>query len=485
MSGKDSEDKENLFAVGRPEQKQKNILLVVGVAFICIALACVIGASAYVLSDRFQKQDAPSDLQCKETSSNCSFTLVESIPENLTYNAGEPSHLSTYEGIREILALAQESIEIASYYWTLRGSDVPFKDPSSWQGEQLFKDLLFAGKEKGIKIRIVQSYSETPVQDTLDLAQQAGAEVRSLNFERFFGSGILHTKMWLVDRKHFYVGSANLDWRSFTQVKEMGAIVQQCDCLAEDIGKIFDAYWYLAAPDSQIPAQWPAQYNTMYNMSSPMMVSFNGTKYNTFLSSSPPPICPSGRSQDGKTIVQVIGEAKEYVHIAVMDYFPTTQFDKPRKYWPDIDDSLRAAAFDRDRHLQVRLLFSYWNNTWQEMFIYLRSLQDLKYYSQYLHVNIEVRLFVVPAFTEAQQKIPFSRVNHNKYMVTDKTAYIGTSNWAGDYFQTTGGIGFVVEGNKGGSENDIRKQLASVFERDWYSNYTFTLDHFNTTVIHS
>ena len=35
------------------------------------------------------------------------------------------------------------------------------------------------------------------------------------------------------------------------------------------------------------------------------------------------------------------------------------------------------------------------------------------------------KLFIVPAFTEAQAKIPFARVNHNKYMVTDNVAYIG------------------------------------------------------------
>ena len=32
---------------------------------------------------------------------------------------------------------------------------------------------------------------------------------------------------------------------------------------------------------------------------------------------------------------------------------------------------------------------------------------------------------MVPAFTEEQNAIPFARVNHNKYMVTDKTLYIG------------------------------------------------------------
>ena len=31
-----------------------------------------------------------------------------------------------------------------------------------------------------------------------------------------------------------------------------------------------------------------------------------------------------------------------------------------------------------------------------------------------------MKLFTVPAFTPAQEKIPFARVNHNKYMVTDK-----------------------------------------------------------------
>jgi len=35
------------------------------------------------------------------------------------------------------------------------------------------------------------------------------------------------------------------------------------------------------------------------------------------------------------------------------------------------------------------------------------------------------KLFVVPAFTELQARIPFARVNHNKYMVTDSVAYIG------------------------------------------------------------
>ena len=72
-----------------------------------------------------------------------------------------------------------------------------------------------------MKIRIVQSPSNDEFQNLdTDILQKEGlAEVRSLNVTRLVGNGILHTKMWLVDGKHFYVGSANLDWRALTQVQ--------------------------------------------------------------------------------------------------------------------------------------------------------------------------------------------------------------------------------------------------------------------------
>lgn len=38
------------------------------------------------------------------------------------------------------------------------------------------------------------------------------------------------------------------------------------------------------------------------------------------------------------------------------------------------------------------------------------------------HGKVEVRIFTVP---DGKQKIPFTRVNHAKYMVTEEIAYIG------------------------------------------------------------
>lgn len=45
-----------------------------------------------------------------------------------------------------------------------------------------------------------------------------GAEVREVDLKAMTG-GIVHTKLWVVDQKHFYVGSANMDWRSLSEVK--------------------------------------------------------------------------------------------------------------------------------------------------------------------------------------------------------------------------------------------------------------------------
>lgn len=83
--------------------------------------------------------------------------------------------------------------------------------------------------------------------------------------------------------------------------------------------------------------------------------------------------------------------------------------------------------------------------------------------------------------TEDQKKIPFGRVNHNKYMVTDQVAYIGTSNWSGDYFIDTAGIGFVSQDtvhDRSDNVTTLRSQLASVFERDWHSKYAVNQEKF-------
>ena len=125
---------------------------------------------------------------------------------------------------------------------------------------------------------------------------------------------------------------------------------------------------------------------------------------------------------------------------------------------------MKEAAIERK--VNVRLLISWWKHSRKSEDYFLKSIEDLT--NSFNKVKIEVvsifniplqnllfsfdwsfqllitsiqfsqKRFIVPTTPEFD-KIPFARVNHNKYMVTDMAAYIGTSNWSGDYFVNTGG----------------------------------------------
>jgi len=46
------------------------------------------------------------------------------------------------------------------------------------------------------------------------------------------------------------------DWRSLSQVKELGVVFYDCERVATDVRKVFEMYW-LAANVRQLPPQWP------------------------------------------------------------------------------------------------------------------------------------------------------------------------------------------------------------------------------------
>ncbi|NXH80623.1 PLD3 Phospholipase, partial [Edolisoma coerulescens] len=279
--------------------------------------------------------------------------------------------------------------------------------------------------------------------------------------------------------------------RRSPQVKELGAAVYNCSCLAEDLGKIFEAYWALGVPDASIPAPWPDNYSTAFNAETPLELALNDTAAAVYFSvraapagsalpgpgstldadrrsrqSSPPALCAAGRTRDLDALLAVIDSAEAFVDVAVMSYLPTTEFSRPERFWPAIDDRLRKAVFERG--VRVRLLAGCWRHSRASMFPFLKSLAAVA--DNRTRYDVEVRLFLVPA-SAAQARIPFARVNHNKYMVTEKAAYVGTSNWSGDYFERTAGSALVVA-QPGAGAGTFRQRLQDVFERDWGSRYS-------------
>lgn len=400
----------------------------------------------------------------------CKSSLVETIPQDLSYNEtiiSKDTHLT----IVALIKSAKFTIDIASFYWTLLGKDVmPNPVPESSKGEDILKALVSV-KSRSVKVRIaVNDDKNTEQSEDLAILRQV-AEVKKVNFTRLVGAGILHTKFLIVDNESFYLGSANMDWRSLTHVKELGVFIGDCPSLAQDLANTFNVYWYLGGKEVVVPKSWPLAYSAKYNSTNPQRTALNGHPYDVFISSSPAELCPSGRTNDIDAILSIIDSAEEYIYIAVMDYFPIFLYKQPTIFWPVIDNALRKAAIERK--VTVKLLGSHWNHTRASMSLFLKSLQALSN-KKILRGSIETRLFTVPSFTPTERNIPFARVNHNKYMVTDKVAYIGTSNWSADYFVSTGGVGIAIS-TPSRNETNLHDQLKSIFERDWNSKYSNAL----------
>ncbi|XP_070819147.1 uncharacterized protein pld7 [Chaetodon trifascialis] len=402
-------------------------------------------------------------------STDCRVRLVESIPVGL-YQSSPSSRQSIADSWLHLLDKANSSVHIAAFYFTLRGNDLELTDSTDSQGRMVFEKLNQL-ESKGVKLQIAVNSPQTSTQDTAELAA-AGAEVREVDLNAVTG-GIVHTKLWVVDQKHFYLGSANMDWRSLSQVKEVGLSVEDCSCLAQDAFRIFGVYWSLGGTNSSLPLYWPARLSALSSSQNPLHLKFNGVPAQVYLSSAPRQISARGRSDDLSTILSVIDDAQKFIFISVMDYLPLSEFTKPLRFWPAIDSALRAAACTRD--VEVRLLVSCWKHSPASMFTFLQSLLVLN--RPPLKCDIGVKIFTVPSTAE-QMKIPFARVNHAKYMVTDRVVYIGTSNWSENYFTQTAGVGLVV--NQTGSEvkkgqETLQSQAKELFLRDWTSQYASTL----------
>ncbi|XP_056156764.1 uncharacterized protein pld7 isoform X2 [Lampris incognitus] len=258
--------------------------------------------------------------------SDCRVRLVESVPEDLFYS--DPLGLSSIsDSWLHLLKEANSSVRIAAFYFTLRNTDDGLTQPTDSQGRKVL-DQLKELKAKAVKLQIAVNTPQTSSQDTSELAA-TGAEIREVDLQSVTG-GIVHTKLWVVDQKHIYLGSANMDWRSLSQVKEVGISVEDCSCLAQDAHRIFEVYWNIGAEENgSLPPYWPARLSALSSSQRPLHLKFNGVPSRVYLSSAPSLISTRGRTDDLSSILSVIADAQKFIHISVMDYLPLSQFTKP------------------------------------------------------------------------------------------------------------------------------------------------------------
>ncbi|XP_071354775.1 5'-3' exonuclease PLD4 [Trachinotus anak] len=449
----------------------------------CVALAVVLGCLivlgillAIAVLERppppKDHETLPEDTSGANFSTDqCSMALVESIPQHMKYKDNVTFGIPLEQVWKDLIAMATDQVDVVSFYWTLTGEDINVNSSSDEPGKDILKELEEL-PSRNVSVRVVTSVPTVRTNSTdLEILKQKGVQVRGVNFGRLM-KGVLHSKFWIVDGKHVFIGSANMDWRALTQVKELGVVIYNCSTLANDLHKIFQSYWVMGQSNSSLPRPWPSKYDTDINKHQPLLVEADNVSSSIYLSASPPSFCPASRTQDLEAILSIISEAEHYVDVAVMEYFPTTRFEKPLRYWPFIDDAIRTAAFERK--VKIRMLISCGRDSDPAMLPFLQSLASMD--SPYHHISIQVKLYIVPVGN--QSDIPYSRVNHNKYMVTDKVAYIGTSNWSGDYFLTTAGVGLVISQHAPHpvwKTKALQSQLRAVFDRDWHSKFAVHL----------
>lgn len=213
----------------------------------------------------------------------------------------------------------ENSLDISSYYWDLKNG--------TNYGEIIFDTLMHKGNK--IDIRIVQNKPEEYKLsiETKILQDLFKAKVRSMDLSKM--KGISHSKFLIADSRHFYLGSANLDWRSMTLLKELGILVTDCKCLAKEVKKVFEVFWNFN--ENFTDTEWMNNFTTSINYNNPLSVAFNENLIDVFLSIAPPFMTPKGFTNDLEAILKNILNAKKFIYVSVMKYAPIFEYSKGYK----------------------------------------------------------------------------------------------------------------------------------------------------------
>ncbi|XP_055013984.1 inactive phospholipase D5 [Boleophthalmus pectinirostris] len=432
----------------------------------CIAIFALVCCFAVLVALFFSSVDIWGDSEDGITEENCSrncrIVLVENIPEDL-FPADAKTNMPLSAGFHTLLDLAKYSIEVVSPVWNLNSCDTDTKPGSAKQGQLLFQRLIGL-KSRGVKLKIASSLTNSVELKTL---VEHGAEVSFVNMTAFTRGG-LNSSFWIVDRKHMYIGTGDMNWRSFSKRKEMGLVLYNCSCLALDLHRVFSFYWQLHERD-YIPTIWSRRVSALYKIDEPLELQVNETEATTFVSTSPELFCAKDRTKDVDAIYQVIHSAKSFIFISVTDYLPLVnrklRGGADTRYWSPIDEVIREAVMLRG--VKVRMLITHWKKTHPLTFNFVSSLKSL---CLELHnCSLEVRFF-----SQKEKKGDFQDLlNHNKYMVTDNALYIGNHNWVGSDFAINAGVGLVImmQNNLKNRGRTIIGQVRAAFDRDWRSRY--------------
>ncbi|AYM74864.1 phospholipase [Janthinobacterium agaricidamnosum] len=341
---------------------------------------------------------------------------------------------------RELFDSAKKEIVIAQFYAVSKPGTA---------FEKVLASLTAAG-QRGVKIRFLLDQKGVGLSEAATIARIKAIpnlDLRLIDFNKITGNGIVHAKYLAVDGEVAYIGSQNFDWRSFEHIHETGLKITE-PAMVGQVQAIFEQDWQAQALTSQ------GSRATVLNSK---VVPANYAQ-NAFLLASPNAYNPAGVGDSETGLPALLAEAKNEVRIQLLDYAPLSYGpNRTRPYYAVIDNAVRAAA---QRGVKIKLMVSAWN-TEAPAIAYLKSLA--------LVPNVEIRIVTIP--TASTGFIPFARVIHSKTMSIDgKLAWVGTSNWAGGYFDLSRNLEVVLR-------NDAMAQrIAALHEQTWSSAYAQPID---------
>ncbi|ONK70452.1 uncharacterized protein A4U43_C05F33870 [Asparagus officinalis] len=472
-------------------------------------------------------------------SSSCKAWLVQSIPTDMPLLPRVPGVLSSGEVLKWLAGNATERLDIIAQYWQLVAepenpksgdygySDEQMKRYGADEGREVYKALEDAADRK-VNMRFVQHSGVYPdyTKEPSDLASgRPNVKNVTLLFDSWWGSGIVHAKVWISDGKDIYVGSANNDWKSLTQVKELGIYLVGCPGIAKKLEIYFDNLFKLSSLNStsytkvvqdehwqvnrKVPC-WSHFINPRERCRSPLPYyvdvphtdgypilsdphmfgipletpGYNissSLQHSSYLSFAPPELLFGKFQADEQAWVETI-KSVEFggtVRISTMDWLGQSEYAKQTIYWSSLSSAISEVVFSKNTN--VKILVAHWSHFIENTDQYLKSLlysnilcTSSKYNS--CKGKVEIKYYEVPGYGKTGPAISkgsptgniypgFTRVNHGKYAVTDARAHIGTSNLIWDYFYTTAGVSF------GTYNTAIVKQLQEIFDADWNSPY--------------
>ncbi|XP_008776487.2 phospholipase D Z-like [Phoenix dactylifera] len=492
---------------------------------------------------------SPSTSLAASSPPSCKAWLVQSIPTDMPLLRRVPGVLSTGEVLRWLAGNATRQLDLIAQYWQLQAqpgnpesgdygySASEMERFGANEGREVYKSLGNAA-DRMVNIRILQHSGVYPDYDreSSDLASgRPNVQNVTLLLIDWWGSGIVHAKVWISDGKDIYIGSANNDWKSLTQVKEVGVYLVGCPDIAKSLEIYFNNLWELSSLNSaaytrliwdeqaQVSRKVPCwshfiHYNERCRsplppsievphvdgypvLSDPYMfqIPFETPGFSTssmllnssYLSFAPPELSFGTFQADEHAWVETIKSVPfgGTVRISTMDWLGQSQYLKQTVYWSSLSSAISEVVFSSNA--TVNVLVAYWAHFIPNTDQYLKSLlysDILCASSKYNHCGgkVNIKYYMVPGYNKTGAAKSqgyatgniypgYSRVNHGKYAVSDLRAHIGTSNLVWDYFYTTAGVSF-------GTYNPaIVEQLQEIFDADWNSPYAVPVEPLKST----